>query len=141
MLQLGGGRRRLDRCWRVRLSAHTSNETSNGPRRTGQLEGPPSRTIACHIAGLNSTNRYQPDGAGLPGRPSVELRVWSGNRLEVRVLSPALAAVKTPCSRSQDDSALSGAWPPGGKLNRPREHLPAKMPRLPNRDDDHPELS
>jgi len=30
------------------------------------------------------------DGAGLAGQACTELRIWSGNRLEVRVLSPAL---------------------------------------------------
>src|SRR5260370_7391566 len=50
--------------------------TSNGPRRTGQLEGPPSRTIACPIARLNSTNMYHPDDAALPGHPSVQLKPW-----------------------------------------------------------------
>ncbi len=29
------------------------------------------------------------DWAGLAGQPYIELRIWSGNRLEVRVLSPA----------------------------------------------------
>src|SRR5260370_14479366 len=72
------------------MAGLTSNETSNEPRRTGQNEGGSNRTNSCHIAGLASTNERQPDLDGLPGRPSIELRIWSGNRLEVRVLSPAL---------------------------------------------------
>jgi hypothetical protein len=44
---------------------------------------------ARHIAGLSRTNAPQLDVGGLPGWPSIELRIWSGNRLEVRVLSPA----------------------------------------------------
>ncbi len=71
------------------MAGLTSNETSNEPRRTGQHEGGSNRTNSCHIAGLASTNERQPDLAGLPGRPSIELRIWSGDRLEVRVLSPA----------------------------------------------------
>src|SRR5207237_10857737 len=52
-------------------------------------EEPRNRTNAGHNAGFTSTNEHQLDVDGQPGQPRIELRIWSGNRLEVRVLSPA----------------------------------------------------
>src|SRR5712692_2529710 len=66
----------------------TSNETSNGRSRTRQHEPPLNRTNTAQETGQNSTNEHAMDWAGLAGQPYIELRIWSGNRLEVESSRP-----------------------------------------------------
>src|SRR6267378_5239787 len=70
----------------------TSNETSHGRRHTGQHKGVSTGRLRVPSAGLNSTNEHR-SGWHRTARTTVpELRIWSGNRLEVRVLLPAVCA-------------------------------------------------